>query len=488
MGKNKIFKALALAMLMPAMLLTTACSTSDDDSIINNENTDKKGYALPVTVNVTREGDAATTRATYTDNGDGTGSLSFSEGDQLFVKGEDVTSTQGVGAGEFAGTLNYVSEGTFSGTIYTENEYSGTAADLLKKDDEVVALLLPNGYESYRLFSIGSGYSASFTANPNYTFAPTKAIGVEQFSFEMATGYSDGFFALSPLCAILNFTITGLTASTPVAVALTGLGLNITGTVTPDESGTATFATGVIAGFDLSNFSLIVDDNPITLGSHALAAGKIYNITRNAALAAVTASDLGKVIGADGKIYADATAATNAGTTAVAMIAYVGSQSNCTHGLAIALNDVEIGGSTHCTWDDASGYINDWASHNPVSGGTWRLPSVDDIQYMLIGCGSSDSHTDMPVAYDGDVYFSETVHFDSSGLRSKLAIAATNNLDGNAAYWTDTDFTWYYWLVLDDEPEAIQQAWAYHFGDSVDNFEPWDVCDNENVVRACLAF
>ena len=53
---------LAAAMLMPAMVLTTACS--NDDNLVNNtantENTINKGYALPVTVNVTRQGDAAT--------------------------------------------------------------------------------------------------------------------------------------------------------------------------------------------------------------------------------------------------------------------------------------------------------------------------------------------------------------------------------------------------------------------------------------------
>ena len=62
MKTKNIFKALALAMLMPAMLLTTACSSEDDlvNNTANTENTINKGYALPVTVNVTRQGDAAT--------------------------------------------------------------------------------------------------------------------------------------------------------------------------------------------------------------------------------------------------------------------------------------------------------------------------------------------------------------------------------------------------------------------------------------------
>ena len=114
MKTNTIVKALAFA-----MLLTTACNKNE---IANDENADKKGFALPVTVNVTREGDDAT-KATYTDNGDGTGSLGFSTGDKLFVSGIDG------GYGIFAGTLTWTSGGTFSGTIYTNNSYEGTAQD-----------------------------------------------------------------------------------------------------------------------------------------------------------------------------------------------------------------------------------------------------------------------------------------------------------------------------------------------------------------------
>ena len=288
MKTKTIFKTLALAMMMPAMLLTTACS-SDDDSIINTantENTINKGYALPVTVNVTRQGDA-TTRATYTDNGDDTGSLAFSSSDKLFVYGD----VEG-GAGNFAGTLNYVpATGNFSGTIYTKNSYEGTADALFtaaSADGFVNATLLPAGYESYgylyiRTYDDVYEYNDEAAQNNTYTLATSKAAGVEQFSYEKATGYSSSF-ALAPKNAILNFTITGLAASTDVAVSLTGSGYTITKTVTTDGSGNATFAAGVSGGKNLNDFSLTVGGNPITLvtESKTLTAGKIYNITRSA--------------------------------------------------------------------------------------------------------------------------------------------------------------------------------------------------------------
>ena len=298
MKTKTIFKTLALAMMMPAMLLTTACSSDDDlvNNIANTENTINKGYALPVTVNVTREGDA-TTRATYTDNGDGTGSLGFSAGDKLSVAGYRL------GVGFFAGMLNYVpSTGKFSGTIYTENEWTGTAISLFMHPDALSVDLLPAGYESYGYLSISNNntdalYDDSFDTNTNYTLATSKATAVEQFSYERVggrNGYSSGF-ALRPMNAILNFTVTGLDASTSVDVSLTGGNVsltggdyNITGTVTTDASGTATFAAGVYLGVygeeDLKNFSLTVGGRPITLVTEStpLTAGKIYNINRAA--------------------------------------------------------------------------------------------------------------------------------------------------------------------------------------------------------------
>ena len=283
MKTKNILKALAFVMMMPTMLLTTACS-NEDEAIVNNETTNKKGYPLQVTVNVTREGDAGT-RATYIDNGDGTGSLAFSDSDKLFVYGDD----NGGAAGRFAGTLNYVSGGTFSGTIYTQSSYEGTADELFEDadaDGSVNATLLPAGYEGHGYLVINTKdpdaqYDDLIEESNEYTLATSKAAGVGQLSWEQATVYDNGF-ALTPMNAILNFTITGLAASTSVNVSLTSPTYNITGTVTTDASGNATFAAGVRVGTNLNDFSLTVAGNPVTFvsSSKTLAAGKIYNITR----------------------------------------------------------------------------------------------------------------------------------------------------------------------------------------------------------------
>lgn len=117
--------------------------------------------------------------------------------------------------------------------------------------------------------------------------------------------------------------------------------------------------------------------------------GKYYTSTialsQAPAYLSATAEDKGKVIGADGNIYADAAAATAAGTTAEAMIAYVGNEFwLCIHGLAISLTDAY---EYNTTFAQATGdyIIPTWAAAHPVPYGAWRLPSNKDWQLMMWG-------------------------------------------------------------------------------------------------------
>ncbi len=278
MKTKNIFKTLALAMLMPTMLLTTACSSEDD--LVNNtagESTaSTKGYALPVTVNVTRQGDEGTTRATYNES---TRTLSFSAGDKLFVAGEHFA------VGSFAGTLDYDAvSGKFSGTIYTESEYTGTAEELLSSAaDDAEALLIPAGYKSYEYFELDDEITpnAGYYQNKTNAFALTKAAAVEQFSFELAETYSSGF-TLSPQNAIVSFTISGLTASKEVAVSFDTYSCGvISKSVTTSAEGVATFAIGLDADIPLENCTLTVDGNNIAMPTKTVEAGHIYNISRS---------------------------------------------------------------------------------------------------------------------------------------------------------------------------------------------------------------
>ena len=413
MKTKTILQTLALAMLMPTMLLTTACSNSDDE-IVNTENpTNTKGYALPVTINVTRQGDDATTRATYTyDEDTKKGTLAFSTGDKLLVNG-----TYSEGDDDmiyYSGVLTWQSEGKFSGVILTEKEYSGTADDLLSSDD-VYATLLPAGYESYGCLSIEE--EGTCTARVHYdwskAYALTKAAAVEQFSDECAYSYDNGF-ALSPQNAIVSFTISGLTANKEVAVLFKD-NYDISATpvnVTTDATGVATFAVGMYDYANFDNYSLTVDGNAIALpAAKNVVAGKIYNMSRSVAPATptltLTSPTVGQVIGSDGKNYA--AASVPAGVTKVAMIAYV-SGSN---GLAIALSDE----STTMNWSTATTTA---AAHTPVfTNGTWKLPSQDEWKNMFKAFGGNES--------------------SYSGLQTAITNAGGTALQHDKDYWSSTE-------------------------------------------------
>jgi len=185
--------------------------------------------------------------------------------------------------------------GQFTGIITTQKVYTGTADALFTAtsslSDEFAYLtadLLPADHEDYRFIYIqttgGNGYDDVLNTASAKAFATSKATAVEQFSLEEASTYSSGF-ALHPLNAILNFTISGLTPSTKVTATLTNGGsLTITGNVTTNASGEASFAMAVSRGTNLNSLSLTVGGNAIVLGSGSktLESGKIYNINRSA--------------------------------------------------------------------------------------------------------------------------------------------------------------------------------------------------------------
>ena len=154
-------------------------------------------------------------------------------------------------------------------------------------------------------------------------------------------------------------------------------------------------------------------------------------------LANATTEDLGKVIGADGNIYANKDAAEAANTTAVAMICYVVEG----HGLALALTDEvdKMNWSTAQTTCDA---------HTPaITGGKWMLASKGEWNNMISAAGSY------------------------SALRDGFSSVGGTNMQSEG-YWSSTE---------DDSSDA----WNYYFSNGLwsDVSKNWNRC-----VRACLAF
>lgn len=432
MKTKNIFKTLALAMLMPTMLLTTACSSEDDltNNTVTSQPVAKKGYPFPVTVNVTREGDKGSNRASYNES---TKKLEFSTGDKLFVIGYHDD------AGNFAGTLDYdAGSGKFSGTVTTQNEYTGTIDDLMAS---AYAFLLPAGYGSYGFFSIiGSDSEASINYDDTKAFALTKAAAVEQFSFEYTTSYSSGF-ALAPMNAIVSFTISGLTSNKEVAVSFdTKNGVVISGNVTTSAEGVATFAVGMSENRKLENCTLTVGGNDIALPTKTTEAGHIYNISRSVPPAedhALSASAVGDIVGSDGKAYA-ASGKNNlpTGVKAEAVVTY----KSGSNGFALALVDSPNKGYH----DAASGtYLTQWRNAHPVSGCTWVLPTREQWKNTYNGCAGTAPTAIYPVSgYEGNM----------GNLNTYLTGADGTAMNDN--HWTSTAYDSNMWVCTNSNSAA----------------------------------
>ena len=170
-----------------------------------------------------------------------------------------------------------------------------------------------------------------------------------------------------------------------------------------------------------------------------------------------TASDLGKVLCTDGSIYENVSAATTAGKTAEAVIAYVDETNK--NGLALALTDIPY----YYTWDN-SGSFNEKKTateicsalntSKAVTGGTWKLPSQDEWKQMFSANGGNEE--------------------SYSGLNTAIGNAGGTALKENDQYWSSSELDdSYAWLVNLAEGDANWLDEGKHYG---------------RQVRACLAF
>ena len=158
---------------------------------------------------------------------------------------------------------------------------------------------------------------------------------------------------------------------------------------------------------------------------------KVRSITIEAAPApaeghALSASAVGDIVCSDGKAYAAADKDNlPQGVTAVAMIAYVGSETGVdgyTHGLALALTDE----ASTMNWTNATG-ASGAAAHTPAAPTTitssWMLPSKNQWEQMFAAFGgNSGSYTGLNTAI---------------GNAGGTALVVGNN---GSHYWTSTKY------------------------------------------------
>ena len=380
---------------MAALALTavTFLACSDKDGLTPAPQA--RTYTLTTTLSP-RDGGVAT-RSTMTDNEDGSISAAWEVGDQIWVRYTNI----GDAPEETTATVTAVDPTTKAATITLTltNPKNGGSISFGYPASFFNNLKDPANDQTGTLDDINANFAAisgtetmfvfdSEVTLPDVTMMP--AMSIWKFSF--TDGTEDITSAVTKLA--IDFPVNSMTyIVTPTSldniyVAMYGDIINA-----QPVSVTAKTATGVYRK---------------TAASVSLASGKTYTSTglalTSAAIANAVAGDIGQLIGADGNIYPKADIATAFGTTGVAMIGYVGTESDCTHGVAVALND-----ESNRTKMGLSEATTACAGKDAVPGGTWRLPSRKDWQYLFIGCGSNWTYTDSP---SGSI--------DCSGLQSAL--------------------------------------------------------------------
>lgn len=195
--------------------------------------------------------------------------------------------------------------------------------------------------------------------------------------------------------------------------------------------------------------------------------GQYYDITvKMGHPISATEADLGKIIGKDGQIYENVDAATTAGTSAVAMIAYVGNQTGelapYNHGLAIALNDCpDRGGDQNPNYQYYT-QTSDFQTH-PITAKNTSFKIESGLQYNTLHKKYIDGNSYLYPAFRAAIYsffvndrpscFSEwflatgfqwqqmiTAMGSFSNLRTAFSSVGGTDM-AEAIYWTSTQNT-----------------------------------------------
>jgi len=450
-----------LSALLAATVLLTACSGDDDSDSQEQQNVMLAGktYFMSVKADKSNNGSAAAraTRAL-----DANLNASWDTNDTVFIRDKDNNV-------RFEGSLTPDQNGT---TAWLNGNISPTVPLELPID---VTLIFPKkewSYESQK------GTIADIAANYDFATATAKITQVDGDNVGAATSVNFANqqaivkFTLcdkdnsnaSLLASSLrisskglqigeedtgDITITPATATSEFYAALRGVSgsprVTLTATV-PSEGGTDTYIYNNVNGITFHNGSYY----PITV--------KMHKVTYPVALANVTDDYIGSVVGQNGNVYPSAEAATAARTTAVAMVAYVGTESNCTHGLAIALADESSAMNQNAmNQNDA---IETASSKTEVTSETWwRLPTMQDWKYMLIGCGNGENP-------------STSSSVDCSALNSKLATVGTALNNDGSCYWSSSNYNC---------PQFLKAEVDLSMADGNNGY-------SLHYVRACLSF
>ena len=354
----------------------------------------------------------------------------------------------------FDGTDYYTENANLSGT-YDWGSRMGSGWYTLSKDEWLYLFGMESnntdksGHARYRKY-----FRATVNGVSGIVVLPDDISGISDIPAESSRGTESAFNVKTYTTAAWSALESSGCVFLPAAGFRNGTSVNNVGSSGFYWSSTANGTDDAYSvGFDLGNVFPANYFNRTLWFSVRLVRDVAAPAPANKLLSAATTSDIGKIVGADGKIY-DTKAAAEAVATgnAVAMIAYVGSSTEhatYTHGLAIALADE----SGTMNWSTAKSTCE---GKSAVTNAAWLLPSKNQWNAMFNANGGNEE------SYTGLNNALATAGGDSSKLQ-------------NGGYWTSSEGAEnYYWHVR--LFPGGNTSWGSDF-----NYEA-------KRVRACLAF
>ena len=431
------FKNFCLAALLMAGAALAACS--GDDNIVEEQPANPAQHTYTMTIEATKGGDAATTRA-------------------LALEGKTLNATWETSNEVKA--YNYTQSSAFTGSLKPQsNGASATLTGSLTGSvavNDIISLWWPSVNANYTgqdgtLETIAQRYDYT-TGVAKVTSIDGTAIGAEDSShsgdpvlftnnqaivkftlIDKATGLPINATQLtidakvgSESRLIQSFTYPNAYTHGPITINRTEPTDNVVYAALPFSS-QAHFTFALTATDGTHNYTYEKASVTMINGRYYDVTVKMTRDTYPITLSEVTSDYIGSVVTTDGTVYATVADATAANKTAAGMIAYV---SGIGQGLAIALAD-EAG---TMNWNTA---ITTAAAHTPaVTGYSWRLPNLDEWKQMFSAYGNNEgSYTGLNTAITnaggqalqdgGNWYWSITEHSDSKACYVALDNAAT---------------------------------------------------------------
>ena len=458
---------------MAALALMTAACSKDDDLIQQPAEQPAPADEITITTTIGSKDDAAT-RATV-DNGYGGLYSRWAVGEEIAIlfkingvdskriaKVKEVTSYDAAVI-EFTIPASGVEENAPANLVYPAsaandaNTGRKTNAEILSAQDGTLNDAL----------DVRINWGTIQVATPGFTLTSAnfqKQFGIVKFTLNDVAGNT-------------------ITASQLVIEDKSG----ITYTITP-ASPTSEMYVYMDSSGNVKWFTAMVGDKPYIAVSDGNPDGFYCKST-------VRMATIGNVIATNCRFYSNVAAATEAGTSARAMIAYLGTapaggtgDATCSHGLAIALENLTNNSKQGLSWNK-SGSNNgnktaielcydlngSEANFNLLTYGfRWRLPSVDDWKYMIAGCGGGPYTADLS---QGMYYESLPSISDPSRthLRPREYDAGGEGL-GNDLFWTS-----------ESAGQDAYDAYAWYYNFSTERFEVTRQ-SNTRYIRPCLAF